>query len=95
MEANAVQQEEKKHEKLVEVTLITIDEDSGDQVEEEKSVGKGKTPVPELKEELGVEAALALWSIDKHGDRKRLADHETFDVKKDDRFVVIRPGGVS
>jgi hypothetical protein len=95
MEANALQQEDKKNHKLVEVTLITIDEESGEQVEEEKSVAKGTTLVTELKEELGVEPDLALWSIDKHGKRKRLADHETYDVKKGDRFVVIRPGGVS
>lgn len=95
MEANALRQEDKKHEKLVEVTLITIDEESGDQVEEEKLVAKGETKVTRLKEELGVEPALALWSIDKHGKRKRLADHETVEVKKGERFVVIRPGGVS
>jgi hypothetical protein len=95
MEANAVQQEDKTHHKLVEVTLITIDEESGEQVEEEKLVEKGKTQVTKLKEELGVEQELALWSIDKHGKRKRLADHETFDVKKGDRFVVVRSGGVS
>ena len=34
MEANALQQEDRKHEKLVEVTLVTIDEESGEQVEE-------------------------------------------------------------
>jgi hypothetical protein len=95
MEASEVHQEDKKHEKLVEVVLITVDEESGDQVEEEKSVEKGETKVKKLKDELGVEAELALWSIDKHGKRKRLGDHETYDVKKGDRFVVIRPGGVS
>ncbi len=95
MEASEVHQEDKKHEKLVEVVLITVDEESGDQVEEEKSVEKGETKVKKLKDELGVEAELALWSIDKHGKRKRLGDHETYDVKKGDRFVVIRSGGVS
>lgn len=95
MEASAVRQEGKKDHKLVEVTLITIDDESGDQVEEEKLVEKGKTPVKKLKEELGVEPELALWSINKHGKRTRLGDHETVDVKKGDRFVVIRSGGVS
>jgi len=95
MEANAVQQEDTTHHKLVEVTLITVDEESGEQVEEEKLVEKGKTPVRKLKEELGVEPELALWSIDKHDKRTRLGDHETVDVKKGDRFVVIRSGGVS
>jgi len=42
MEASAVHQEDKKQHKLVEVTLITIDDENGDQVEEKKLVEKGK-----------------------------------------------------
>jgi hypothetical protein len=84
-----------KKPKLVEVTLITIDPETGDEVAEEKEISKGKTVVAVIKQELDVPAELSLWVIGKNGRRKRLADHDVHDVKKADTFVVIRPGGVS
>jgi hypothetical protein len=84
-----------KTRKLVNVTVVSISEESGEQVEEGNEIPRGKTEVTDLKEELGIPAELALWVIDNQGRRTRLADHETYNVKKDDRFVVIRPGGVS
>jgi len=84
-----------KEQKLVEVTLITIDPETGEEVAEERQIPKGKTEVTVLKEELEVPAELSLWLIDENGRRERLADHETHNVKKGDRFLVIRPGGVS
>lgn len=85
--------------KLVEVELTTIDPESGEQAEEERKVERGKIEVSLLKQMLDVPAELALWVITKrgggHGDRVRLADHDIYDVHKDDHFVVLRPGGVS
>jgi hypothetical protein len=100
MEANAVKEKAQgKPEKFVEVELTTIDPESGEQADEEREVEKGKTEVSLLKQELGIPAELALWVITKrgggHGDRTRLADHDTYNVHKDDHFVVLRPGGVS
>lgn len=97
MEATQAQHNHKegKPPKLVEVTLVTIDPDTGDEVAEEKEIPKGKTEVAVIKQELDVPAELSLWVIGKDGRRKRLADHDIYDVKKHDKFVVIRPGGVS
>ena len=98
MEATATTKQSKS-EKLVEVELTTIDPESGEQVDEEREVAKGKIEVSLLKQALAIPAELALWVITKrgggHGDRVRLADHETYDVHKGDHFVVLRPGGVS
>jgi len=89
------EKEHEKEKKLVTVTLITVDEQTGEKVSEERRIPKGKTEVPILKQELGVAAELSLWVIERNGRRKRLVDHETHNVKEGDRFEVIRPGGVS
>jgi hypothetical protein len=93
--ADTVHAEHKEEKKLVTVTLITIDPETGEEVAEEKQIAKGKTVVAVVKQELDVPAELSLWVIGKNGRRKRLADHDVHDVKKGDQFVVIRPGGVS
>lgn len=96
MEATQMRHDHKEDKsKLVEVTLITIDPETGDEVTEERKISKGKTEVAVIKQQLDVPAELSLWVIDKKGHRKRLADHDVYDVKKDDKFVVIRPGGIS
>jgi hypothetical protein len=87
--------EAKKMPKLVEVTLIVDDEESGESKNEMKEIPKGETAVAVLKEELGVPAELALWVIRKNGKRKQLADHETHEVKAGDTFMVITRGGIS
>jgi hypothetical protein len=96
MEATQVEGKGKdKPPKLVSVTLLTIDPGSGDQVEQGEEVAKGKTEVEDLKQELEVPAELSLWVIDKDGQRVRLGDHESYNVKEGDRFVVLSPGGIS
>jgi hypothetical protein len=87
--------EAKEKPKLVEVTLVVDDEETGESKDEMKEIPKGKTEVSVLKEELGVPAELALWVIRENGKRKQLADHETHDVKARDKFMVITRGGVS
>ena len=86
---------EGKKPKLVEVTLIVDDGESGESKSEMKEIPKGETEVPVLKEELGVPPELALWVIRKNGKRKQLADHESHHVKADDTFMVITRGGIS
>lgn len=81
--------------KLVEVTLVVDDEQTGESKSEMKEVPKGETAVTTLKEELGVPAELALWVIRKDGKRKQLADHQSHEVKAGDTFMVITRGGVS
>ncbi len=87
--------EAKAKPKLVEVTLVVDDEQTGESKSEMKEVPKGETAVTALKEELGVPAELALWVIRKNGKRKQLADHQSHEVKTGDTFMVITRGGVS
>jgi hypothetical protein len=87
--------EAKAKPKLVEVTLVVDDEQTGESKSEMKEVPKGETTVTALKEELGVPAELALWVIRKDGKRKQLADHQSHEVKAGDTFMVITRGGIS
>lgn len=76
--------------KLVSVTLAVTKEDG-----ETEIVEAGRTPVTQLKQELGVPENCVLWVIEKDGRPKPLGDHEHFDVKAGDHFVALVKGGVS
>jgi hypothetical protein len=78
----------------VKVTL-TITDENGNTQTETKSIRGGPTKVVELKAELGVPEESALWVIEKSGKKHQLGDHETHDVKEDDRFEALVRGGVS
>lgn len=83
----------KKPTEQVTVT-ITIDDPEGGPTIEERSIPSGPTPVPTLKEELGVPAEESLFLV-RHGKRKLLADHEHHNVKAGDHFEYVGKGGVS
>jgi hypothetical protein len=78
---------------LVTVT-VTIDDPDDGSVTEDRSIESGPTPVPILKEELGVPAEESLF-LDRDGKRKLLADHERHNVKAGDHFEYVGKGGVS
>jgi hypothetical protein len=90
MEATTAQ----THAALVHVTLNVTDENGNTQTQEEEISG-GATKVTELKAELGVPAESGLWVIQKSGKKKPLGDHESHNVKADDRFEALVRGGVS
>src|SRR4051794_6100229 len=79
---------------LVVVTLGVTTED-GQTHTEERSIKAGATPVPVLKQELGVPEDSSLWVIQKRGKKKPLADHQTHNVKEGDHFEALVKGGVS
>lgn len=79
---------------LVEVSLQATDE-AGESQTTEFEIPRGKTAVPKLKEELGLEATAPLWVIKKDGKRKPLSDHEHHDVKVGDRYQAIVKGHIS
>src|SRR5262249_36365615 len=79
---------------LVDVTLESTNEEGQTSVQT-LSIPGGPTKVEVLMRELGVADALSLWLIRKNGKPKPLAPHETTDVKKDDRYQALVPGGVS
>lgn len=79
---------------LVTVAL-TITDENGNSQTDEKSIPGGPTKVTDLKAELGVPAESALWVIAKSGKKKQLGDHETHNVKQNDRYEAIVRGGVS
>ena len=81
-----------KH-RLVEVTITITDADANTKTEQ-KTIPEGPTPVPTLKQELGVDAADSLFIV-KNKKRKLLADHEKHNVKARDHYEVISKGGVS
>jgi hypothetical protein len=58
-------------------------------------IASGSTKVTKLKEELGVEETAALWVITKNGHKKQLGDHESHDVRAEDRYQALVRGGVS
>lgn len=59
-----------------------------------KTIPAGPTPVPTLKNELGVDAASVLYL--RHGNDKRvLGDEETVDVENGMHFEAVEGGGVS
>ena len=75
--------------------VLTITDENGATQTEGKSIPGGPTKVDELKAELGVPTASALWVIDKSGHKKQLGDHESHDVKAGDRYEALVRGGVS
>jgi hypothetical protein len=83
-----------KHEQVA-VTLGVTNEDDGTTQTLELSIPGGPTPVPELKAELGIADASALWVVQKNGHRKALADHQTHNVKEGDHYEALVKGGVS
>ncbi|MHB8469030.1 MAG: hypothetical protein ACYDCH_04640 [Gaiellaceae bacterium] len=80
---------------LVEVTEGITDEETGDSQTKTLEIEGGPTPVPELKAELGIQGAKALWVVEKNGKKKALSDHETHNVKAGDHFEAIVKGGIS
>jgi hypothetical protein len=78
---------------LVDVVLVTTNEE-GDTQTTHLDIESGPTKVTALKAELGIPEDSALWII-RHGKKKPLGDHETFDVKAGDHFEAIVRGGVS
>lgn len=86
--------EKNSDEQLVEVTLTVTDE-SGNTTTTGKEIPEGETPVPTLKQELGVAETDSLFLLKKDGKRKLLADHEHHNVKEGDSFEVVGKGGVS
>lgn len=83
-----------KHEQVA-VTLGVTNEDDGTTEKVELTIPSGPTKVPQLKEELGVTAASALWVVEKNGKKKALVDHETHNVKEGDHFEALVKGGIS
>jgi hypothetical protein len=87
-------QDQAHHHKLVEVFLELTDED-GNAESKTLEIPRGETPVPTLKQELGLIETDPLWVIKKDGERKPLGDHEKHDVKEGDRYQAIVKGGIS
>jgi hypothetical protein len=79
---------------LITVSLTITDENGNSQTQEARIPG-GPTKVTDLKADLGVPAESALWVIAKSGKKKQLGDHETHNVKQDDRYEALVRGGVS
>jgi hypothetical protein len=92
--ANAVPEAEKAHRHLVEVSLEVTNEE-GESNTTTLEVESGPTKVNILKGELGIAEDASLWVIEQSGRKKPLGDHETHDVKKDDRYQALVRGGVS
>jgi hypothetical protein len=93
-EEHAKQDAEKHlHHEVVEVTLTITDTD-GNTTTQTKAIPDGPTPVPRLKQELGVSETDSLFLV-KNGKPKMLADHETHNVKEGDQYEVVSKGGVS
>jgi hypothetical protein len=82
-----------KHE-LVTVS-VTLTDNDGNELTEDKSVDSGATPVPALKQELGIDLEDSLWVIRSNGQRHQLVDHATHNVKAGDHFEALVRGGVS
>jgi hypothetical protein len=87
-------QETAHHHKLVEVSLELTDQE-GNEETRTLELPRGETPVPTLKQELGLVETDPLWVIKKDGKRKPLGDHEKHDVKEGDRYQAIVKGGIS
>lgn len=83
-----------RHEQVT-VTLGVTNEDDGTTQTVELTIPGGPTRVPELKAELGIADASALWVVEKNGQKKALADHQTHNVKEDDHYEAIVKGGIS
>jgi hypothetical protein len=89
MESTATKQEQ------VTVTLGATNEDDGTTQTVERTIAAGPTPVPDLKSELEIPEAKALWVVQKNGKKKALADHETHNVKAGDHYEALVKGGIS
>jgi hypothetical protein len=85
---------EQKHQ-LVEVTVGVTDEETGDTQTNTLEIPSGPTPVPQLKNKLGIAGASALWVVEKNGKKKVLSDHQQHNVKEGDHYEAIVKGGVS
>jgi hypothetical protein len=90
---NAVQGVEEARRHLVEVSLEITNEE-GETQTTTLNIESGPTKVTVLKSELGLPEESSLWVIH-DGKKKPLGDHETHDVKDDDRYQAIVRGGVS
>ena len=93
MNAVAEQHGGPQHE-LVAVTL-TITDEAGNSTITEKEILEGPTPVPQLKQELGVPETESLFLIREGKRPKLLADHEKHNVKQGDHYEVVSKGGAS
>jgi len=82
------------HRHLVEVSLEVTNEE-GESKTTTLTIESGPTKVTVLKTELRIAEEASLWVIQKSGKKKPLGDHETHDVKKDDRYQALVRGGVS
>lgn len=78
----------------VQVTLEVTNE-AGETETSTFTIKSGPTKVTALKSELGIAEEATLWVIQKNGKKKLLADHETHDVKRGDRYQALVRGGVS
>jgi hypothetical protein len=79
---------------VVAVTLVITNDDGSSQTTT-RDIASGATKVVQLKAELGVPADSALWVIEKSGKKHQLGDHESHNVKAEDRYEAIVRGGVS
>lgn len=91
MEAQAVSAKSDQ----VEVTLGVTNEDDGTSETVELEIAAGPTKVPDLKVELNVANASALWVVEKNGKKKALGPHESWPVKAGDHFEALVKGGIS
>ncbi len=83
-----------KHHQPVAVTLTITDPD-GNTTTEEKTIPDGPTPVPTLKQELGVPETESLFLVRDGKRDKLLVDHEEHNVMAGDHYEVVGKGGVS
>jgi hypothetical protein len=86
--------EKHPHDEPVEVTL-TVTDDDGNTTTTEKEIPEGPTPVPTLKQELGVPDADSLFLLKDGKKPKPLVDHESHNVKAGDHFDAVGKGGAS
>jgi hypothetical protein len=95
MEAPTVEAATARTKPALVTVALTITDENGNTQTEKKSIPGGPAKVTDLKAELGVPAESGLWVIAKSGKKKQLGDHETHNVKQDDRYEALVRGGVS
>jgi hypothetical protein len=86
--------EQHAHAETVEVTLSITDE-QGNTTTTEREIPAGPTPVPTLKDELGIPETESLFLARKDKPKKLLADHAQHNVKQGDHYEVVGKGGAS
>ena len=91
---DAVPEADEAHRHSVDVSLEITNEE-GESQTSTVMIESGPTKVTKLNCVLGLPEVSALGVIDNCGKNKPLGDHETFNVKADDRFQAIVRGGVS